>query len=306
MSRSPSSRAAWPDQLAHQHVLGVVGVLVLVDQDVPEPPPVVLGDLREGLQHSDRLADQVVEVQRVGRPQPALVFGVHLGDDAGQFLAAPPSRSAAACSRLDQLVLQVGDVVGQQPRRVPLGVEAHVLGDHHQQAPRVVGVVDREVGVQPRQQRRLVAQDPHAGRVERRHPHGPWPLGPTRCDHALAHLRGGLVGERDGQDLADADVAGGQQVGDAAGQHRRLARARARDDQQRRALVQHRLALLRVEPLEELIGFGGEYDQRSWPYKLTAGPETLCADAALGGTLDLVLHQQGRFFYGYRPAVPVV
>ncbi len=154
--------------------------------------------------------------------------------------------------RADQLVLQVGDAVGQQPRRVPLGVQPHVLADHQQQPSRVVGVVDREVGVQPGQQRGLVAQDPHAGRVERRHPHRPGPRADQR-DHAFAHLGGGLVGERDGQHLPDPDVAGGQQVGDPAGQHRRLARPGAGDDEQRRALVQHRLALLRVEPVEEVV-----------------------------------------------------
>ena len=42
-----------PDELADQHVLGVVGVLVLVDEDVAEPAPVVLGDVREGLQQPD-------------------------------------------------------------------------------------------------------------------------------------------------------------------------------------------------------------------------------------------------------------
>jgi hypothetical protein len=69
-------------------------------------------------------------------------------------------------------------------------------------------------------------------------------------DHALAHLGGGLVREGDGQHLADADLAGGQQVGDAPGQHGGLARPRTGDDQQRRALVQDRLALLRVEPVQ--------------------------------------------------------
>ena len=51
----------------------------------------------------------------------------------------------------------------------------------------------------------------------------------------------------------DADVAGGQQVGDPPGQHRRLAGPGAGDDQQRRALVQHGLALLRVEAVEEVL-----------------------------------------------------
>lgn len=49
-------------QLPDELVLRVVGVLVLVDQDVPEAPPVVLGGLREHLQQVDRHHDQVVEV----------------------------------------------------------------------------------------------------------------------------------------------------------------------------------------------------------------------------------------------------
>ena len=283
----------------------MVGVLVLVDQDVPEPPPVVLGDLRKGLQHSDCLADEVVEVQRVGRAQPALVLAEDLGDDAGQLLLGL-RRLGRGLLGADQLVLEVRDPVGQQPRRVPLGVQAHVLADHQQQPARVVGVVDREVGVQPRQQRRLVAQDAHAGRVERRHPHRPGPRA-DQLHHPLAHLGGRLVGERDGQHLPDADVAGGQQVGDPPGQHGRLARPRAGDDEQRRALMQHRLALLGVEPFEKLVGRRVGYVHTHVCPNLPPASGTLFALAtALDGTLICVLIKQRRFFYGYRPAVPVV
>src|SRR3954453_2707204 len=50
------------------------------------------------------------------------------------------------------------------------------------------------------------------------------------------------------------DVALADQVRDPAGQDARLARPRAGDDQHRTALVQHRLALGRVEPVEQLLG----------------------------------------------------
>ena len=43
------------------------------------------------------------------------------------------------------------------------------------------------------------------------------------------------------------------QVGDPAGQHPRLARAGAGHDQHRRALVQHRLTLRRVQPVQQLL-----------------------------------------------------
>ncbi len=233
----------------------MVGVLVLVDQDVPETPPVVLCDLRKGLQHSDCLTDEVVEVQCVGRAQAPLVLAVDLGDDAGQLLAGL-RRLRRRLLGADQLVLVIRDAVGQQPRRVPLGVQAHVLADHHQQPARVVGVVDREVRVEPGQQRCLVTQDSHTRRVECRDPHRPSTRS-NQVDHPLTHLGGCLVGERDGQHLADTDLSGGEQVGDPASQHSGLTRTRSRDDQQWRALVQHGLALLRVEAVEEFVGLGG-------------------------------------------------
>ena len=54
--------------------------------------------------------------------------------------------------------------------------------------------------------RRLAAQDPHARGVERGHPHAARGR-PDQLLDALAHLRGGLVGERDREDLARARPA---------------------------------------------------------------------------------------------------
>ncbi len=285
----------------------MVGVLILVDHDVPEASTVMLGDLREGLQHRDRLADQVVEVERVGGPQPALVLGVDGGHRARQVVGVV-GQVGHRLLRVDQLVLQVGDGVGQQPRRIPLDVEAHVLSDHLQQTSGIVGVVEGEVGVEARDQRRLIAQNPHAGRVERRHPRVAGARAHQR-NHPLAHLGGGLVGEGDGQNLTGADVARGQKVCDAPGQHGRLAGARAGDDEQRRALVQHRLTLLRVQAIQELISVGnlpsiGRIHTHIClqTYRRSATP--LRRNASKWHT-HFVLNMQRRFFYGYRPAVPV-
>ena len=54
-------------ELTDELVLRVVGVLVLVDEHVAEPAPVVLGDLRVPVQECDGLTDQVIEVESVGR-----------------------------------------------------------------------------------------------------------------------------------------------------------------------------------------------------------------------------------------------
>ena len=101
--------------------------------------------------------------------------------------------------------------------------------------------------------------------------------GPDRDLDPLAHLGGGLVRERDGQDLAGSGVAGGQQVGDPAGEHPGLARPGAGDDQQRAAAVLDGLALRRVE-------VGDEVHHLSGPRRLPLGPAVRClgVGAALG------------------------
>ena len=65
----------------HQHVLGVVGVLELVDQHVAERSPVVRQPLGKELQHVDRPHDQVVEVHGVQLVQPPLVQPIGRGGD---------------------------------------------------------------------------------------------------------------------------------------------------------------------------------------------------------------------------------
>ena len=240
-------------ELAHEHVLGVVRVLVLVDQHVPEPSPVALRDHREALQQLDGRHDQVVEVERVRLPQPRLVAGVPLREHRVERVGRAGRRPGLARERLrvDQLVLERGDLRDQHLGRVPLGVQIELARDHGHQLERVRGVVDREARAQ-RERRGLFAQDPHARRVERRDPHRLGGRADQRLD-PFTHLRGCLVRERDREDLTGPGPVRGEQVRDPVGQHARLARTCARDDQQRAARVQHRLALLRVETDEQAL-----------------------------------------------------
>jgi hypothetical protein len=69
---------------------------------------------------------------------------------------------------------------------------------------------------------------------------------------ALLHLGGGLVGERDREDPVRVDRPVTDQVGDAVGQHARLARARPRDDEQWPADVENGLTLGRVQALDQI------------------------------------------------------
>jgi hypothetical protein len=68
-------------------VLGAVGVLVLVDQDVVKRPPPALADGLEELDHVDAADQEVVEVHRVGLEHSLLVEPV---DVSGRLLEHRP------------------------------------------------------------------------------------------------------------------------------------------------------------------------------------------------------------------------
>ncbi len=237
-------------------VLGVVGVLVLVDQHVTEAVRVPVPDLGEQLQHVDGADQQVVEVHRVGAMQLTLVGAIHVGDG----LLEVGADQLGVGVRVAQLVLGVGDLRADRGGREPLGVDPKVIDAALDQPPRVGRVVDRELS-RVAEPRRLGAQHPRAGGVERHHPH----RADAPADQQLgtvAHLAGGLVRERDRQDLVRLRRVGPDQVGDPVRQHPGLARARARDDQQRPLSVGHGLALGLVEPLQQDVEVSGQLSHR--------------------------------------------
>ncbi len=115
----------------------MVGVLVLVHQDVAEAPVVMLGDQRVIAQQVDRAHDEVVEVQRVRGAHALVVLDVGVRDDARDRVLARRFRVAR---RADQLVLRVRDARRDHLRGEALNV--HVLGfeDHLDEA---LGVLRR-------------------------------------------------------------------------------------------------------------------------------------------------------------------
>ena len=150
-------------------VLRVVRVLELVDEDVPEALLVVGPHVVVGLQEVGRHHEQVVEVERVGRQQPALVLRVHVGDALAEGVR-PAAGVLAERLEVHQLGLGLADDPLHRPRGQPLLVEAELGGDHLDQAARVGVVVDREgravaeavgVGAQNAQARRVEGRDPH-------------------------------------------------------------------------------------------------------------------------------------------------
>ena len=190
--------------------------------------------------------------------QPLLVALV----DLGHRLVVERGDAAHVLVRPDQLVLRVRDLAVDAARREALRVDAQVL-EARLDDPDLVGlVVDREARAVA-EPLGLAAQHAAAGGVEGEDP-GRARLPAEHPLEPLAHLPRRLVRERDREDLVRLDAVGADQVRDPVGEHARLARAGAGDDEQRPLDVEHGLALGRVEVGEEvLVGCDGHASDAS-------------------------------------------
>ena len=227
-------------------ILGDVGVLVLVDQHVAEAPVIVGEHVGVLAQDPQRLEQQVAEIGGVQHLQPLLIGGVELPAAAVGEGARVALRHVL---RRQPAVLPGVDPAGELAGRPALLVDAVGLDDLLHQADLVVGVEDGEVGFQPGQLG-VAAQDLRADRVEGAEPLHALDDAADQVADAVLHLARRLVGEGDGEDLPRPRPAGGEKMGDARGQHPRLAGAGAGQHQHRPVQRLDRQPLLGVELVE--------------------------------------------------------
>ena len=189
---------------------------------------------------------QIAEIAGVQLLQPLLVVAVEL-----RAPAVGERESLALGHHVGGLppVLPAVDQAGERPRGPAILVDPGRLDHLLDQPQLVVHVEDRE----PRLEAghfRVTAQNLHADRMERPEPRHPLDRATDEMADALLHLARGLVGEGHRQDLAAARAPRRHDVGDASGQHARLAGARARQHQQRAVQRLDRLTLLGIETRE--------------------------------------------------------
>ena len=142
---------------------------------------------------------------------------------------------------------------GHDRRRCPRPVDhvqlAHALLD---ELEAIVLVVNREV-------RRVadvpdvLAEDPHARRVEGRDQRRSDPDGRQQLLHPPRHLARGLVGERDGEDVPRMHTAHAEEPRDPVGDDARLAAAGAREHEDRPVVRRDGVALRRIQLGEERV-----------------------------------------------------
>ena len=236
-------------QEAQPEILGDVGVLVLVDQDVAEAAVVLLQDVRPGLEQGQVVQEEVAEVAGVQHPQALLIGPVEVLDlVAGKACALPGGQLFRRPAAVLPVVDQAGQGLGRPPLHVDVGGLHHLLD----QALLVVGIEDGEGGLQAHDLG-MPAQDLGGDGVEGAQPAQPLGRRPDQMGDAFPHFPGRLVGEGDGQKLPRPCLARGEDVGQPCRQDPRLARARPGQHQHRPLGRLHRQPLLGVQP-GEIVG----------------------------------------------------
>ncbi len=198
------------------------------------------------LEDRQHFEQQVAEVGRVQHLQPRLIGGIEF----------------AALAVRECLCLAGGHLVGREAPVLPavnMGselacgpaflVDAFGLDDLFHQALLVVGVENGEIGAQSRQFR-VAAQHLRAQRMKGAEPLHALDSAADQQPDALAHFARRLVGEGHGENLPRPCALRREQMSKPRRQYARLARARAREHQHRPVETFHRLALLRVQPVE--------------------------------------------------------
>ena len=233
-------------QKTQPQILDDVGVLILVDQDEAEPLVIVSEYVRVLAQQRHRLEQQVAEVDGVQNLEARLIGGVEL---------APATVDIGAClalgdlGRPQTLVLPAIESGGELAGRPALLVDAVGLDQLLDQAQLVVGVENGEVALQA-DEFGMFAQHANADRVEGAEPGHALDDAADQLADAFLHLARRLVGEGHREDLRGKGAARRQNVGDAGGQHARLAGAGAGQHQHRAVQCFDRLALLGVHAAE--------------------------------------------------------
>ena len=195
---------------------------------------------------ADRVHQEVAEIAGVERRQAILVGRIELAALAVGKGAGVALRDIGGA---EPLVLPAVDHLREGARRPALVVQPLGLDDLAHQADLVVGVEDGEAGFEPGQLG-VTAQQLDADRMEGAEPRHALDRFADQQADALLHLARRLVGEGDGKDLRGKGEAERQDVGDAGGQHARLAGAGAGQHQHGALGGLDRQALLGVQPFE--------------------------------------------------------
>ena len=183
-----------PEQ-QHDFVLGQIGVLKLIHQNVFEALLVRSQHFGVVAKQPHHVDEQVVEIHGASTHRAVLILGKYLG-----VLRVKRPECAVGRSRgRDQLVFPQTDSGLGATRRKPLGVKVQVTNNLGHQPLRICRVVDGETLWVP-QTVGGGSQNAHTCGMKRAHPHLVGHITDQRF-YSRAHFLRGFVGEGNRQDI---------------------------------------------------------------------------------------------------------
>jgi hypothetical protein len=233
-------------QQPQPQILRHIRILVFVHQNEFEAALILPQHLGLLAEQPDAFEQEIAEVGGVEDFQPLLerfvefqsfAVGEH-GGFAGRHLLGG-----------EAAILPAVDQHGQNAPRPALLVDVLGFEQLLEQPDLVVDVQNGEVGFEP-DHLGMPAQDFYADGMEGAEPRHALDHAADNVADAGFHFARRLVGEGDGQNLAGPGAAGGEDVGDAHGEHAGLAGAGAGQHQHRAVERLDREPLLRIEPGE--------------------------------------------------------
>ncbi len=221
-----------------------IRVLVLVDQQEGEALAISLEQVGIRLEELHRPHEEVVEIEGVLMRQRLFVLRVDLGDVAHEeveraFVVAGERR------RVDELVLRGADLVSDALGAPPFRIEPDRLLHGLHVSERLLRIEDRE-GPVPAEPVGVPAEKTGADRMEGPDPHARG-LRPQESPDPLTHLARCLVRERDRKDPFGRHAVLVNQMANAGREHPCLARAGARENENRSLDVLGCLQLLIIQ-----------------------------------------------------------
>ena len=216
-----------PDNL----MLGIVGVLILIDENKLETFLILPPHLLILVQQEPGVEQEIVEIHRVGLPAAHLIGMVYLSQTPHPLSVV--ATSEAGIPRIgigqNQRILGSTDTGTDGGGLILFVAQLHLADDAFYEALGVIGIVDGKVRGKA-QQLALDAQDTAKNAVERAHPELGCLFGTHLAADTLLHLARSLVGKGEGQDVP-WQIAMLQQVGNLVGEHTRLSAAGTGNDQ---------------------------------------------------------------------------
>ena len=223
---------------ADELVLDLVGVLVLVDEQVGKARDPTFAQLGITFEGDDRAHQQIIKVDLI------LILAQLFVNDVDLLGGGVAIVVGFDLADVDQLVFPAADRPLDLAWVDGLGVKLEDFVSLFVQSELIVFVEDREL-IAEAERGQLLLHDAQTGRVERGDPRG---LDVQQSMHAILHLARRLVGEGDREDAVGRSALL-DDVGDPVGDDAGLARTGTGDHQQRPFNAVDGLALAFVHPL---------------------------------------------------------